>query len=491
MRRQHYELVPLCALFLFLGACQGRGFRWPLFGSPTSLAAAGTPTLVPLGAPGQLTEMGELEGDVPQRGSLEGSASAAVWSFRGAAERRVVVTVSTASGKLKPFVELYDENANLVAASDSEVDFEATLLHATEAERSYRLLVRSFGDGTGIFEVRLLYISSGSESLEYDESVVGLIAEEGGENLWTFQAERGDLIEVNAHANVPGMDLVLEVVSPSGDDIARDDDSGGELNPALQGVILTEEGEYSIRVRSIGGDGLYELELVRTQTLSAEELGGEGGAIEFGEDVTDFAVAGEEDAWTFEAQAGDVVEIGAQALGSGVDLVLRLTGPDGDLVAEDDDSGGELNPQLSNVVLPNTGTHSIRVSTISGNGRYQLDLQRTGQVDPSELGGPGGVIEYGQTVSDYVMSSEGDEWTFSGRAGDVVTITMSSEQFDSYLELEGAQGDLLASNDDGGGERNSLIEAFSLPETGEYTIIARAYSSGRGSYTMTLTRRPR
>jgi hypothetical protein len=435
--------------------------------------------------------MGELEGDDPQRGSLDASGSAAVWSFRGAAEQSVVVTVSTASGKLKPFVELYDEDANLVAASDAEVDFEATLLHATEAEHSYRLLVRSFGDGTGILEVRLLYISSGSVSLEYDETVVGLIADEGGENLWTFQAERGDVIEVNAHANVPDLDLVLEIVSPSGDDIAHDDDSGGDLNPALQAVVLTEEGEHSIRVRSIRGDGLYELELFRTQTLSAEELGGEGGAMEFGQDVTDFAVAGEEDGWTFEGQAGDVAEIGAQALGSGVDLFLRLTGPDGDLIAEDDDSAGDLNPQLSNVILPSSGTHTVWVSTISGNGRYRLDLQRTGQVDPSELGGPGGVIEYGETVSDYVMSSGGDEWTFSGRAGDVVSIAMSSEELDSYLELYSAQGDLLASNDDGGGERNSLIEAFSLPETGEYTIVARAYSSGLGSYTMTLTRAPR
>jgi hypothetical protein len=98
-------------------------------------------------------------------------------------------------------------------------------------------------------------------------------------------------------------------------------------------------------------------------------------------------------------------------------------------------------------------------------------------------------IAYGNDVNGQVTSSGGNRYTFSGTAGQWVEITMSSSSMDSYLELYGPSGTLIASDDDsGGGDRglNSRIYVSSLPETGTFTIVARDYYGNTGSFYLTL-----
>lgn len=68
------------------------------------------------------------------------------------------------------------------------------------------------------------------------------------------------------------------------------------------------------------------------------------------------------DEWLLEGTAGLVVTIGVRADDfSFFDPVLELLGPDGALVALDDDSGGALQPLIADVILPADGTYTIRV----------------------------------------------------------------------------------------------------------------------------------
>jgi hypothetical protein len=92
------------------------------------------------------------------------------------------------------------------------------------------------------------------------------------------------------------------------------------------------------------------------------------------------------------------------------------------------------------------------------------------------------------TVSDLQWSSgeRYDPYVFFGQAGQFVTITMSSSDFDSYLILQDMNGNQLAYNDDGGGGLNAQIQQ-SLPMSGTYRIIARAYRANAfGNYTLML-----
>ncbi len=74
-----------------------------------------------------------------------------------------------------------------------------------------------------------------------------------------------------------------------------------------------------------------------------------------------------------------------------------------------------------------------------------------------------------------------DTYSFSVRAGDEVTVTMSSQTFDTYLIVRGPGGGEWM-NDDFGSTRVSQVQ-FNAAAGGTYTIIATAFSdSGRGDY---------
>ena len=87
-----------------------------------------------------------------------------------------------------------------------------------------------------------------------------------------------------------------------------------------------------------------------------------------------------------------------------------------------------------------------------------------------------------------VEAGERDYYRFAGQAGDIVTISMTGlERFaDTYLELYGPDGILLATDDDGGEGLAALIDGFRLPTDGTYRIVARAFSGERGPYELTL-----
>lgn len=76
-------------------------------------------------------------------------------------------------------------------------------------------------------------------------------------------------------------------------------------------------------------------------------------------------------------------------------------------------------------------------------------------------------------------------YIFYGQAGQPVTITMSSGEFDTYLILQDQGGNQIALNDDADGT-NARINV-TLGYSGPYRIIAKAYRADNyGSYTLAL-----
>lgn len=112
-----------------------------------------------------------------------------------------------------------------------------------------------------------------------------------------------------------------------------------------------------------------------------------------------------------------------------------------------------------------------------------------------------GAITYGQTASGEITTTAFvNTYTFDGKAGDVVTISMQAaagSSLDAYVELLGPDGSRLAANDDapksaGLGPTDAQIAGFKLPYNGTYTIRAtrfgRETTSATGAYTLTLTK---
>lgn len=72
-------------------------------------------------------------------------------------------------------------------------------------------------------------------------------------------------------------------------------------------------------------------------------------------------------------------------------------------------------------------------------------------------------------------------YTFDGKAGQTMTITLESADFDPVLSLLDASESEIASNDDFGGTLNSTI-IIALPADGLYTVVAKSFSGQGGDY---------
>jgi serine protease Do len=79
------------------------------------------------------------------------------------------------------------------------------------------------------------------------------------------------------------------------------------------------------------------------------------------------------------------------------------------------------------------------------------------------------------------------EHTFQGTAGQRVTISLESREFDSYLILIDPDGKKIGENDDASSDTLNAALVITLPSTGTYRVIANTYdSTGRGQYTLSV-----
>ena len=85
-------------------------------------------------------------------------------------------------------------------------------------------------------------------------------------------------------------------------------------------------------------------------------------------------------------------------------------------------------------------------------------------------------------------------FTFNGTEGQVINVSMqrSADSLDPFLLMLAQDGHEIARNDDEpGGTLNALISGLSLPENGDYTIVASRYlqqfGSSSGGFTLSVT----
>ncbi len=106
-------------------------------------------------------------------------------------------------------------------------------------------------------------------------------------------------------------------------------------------------------------------------------------------------------------------------------------------------------------------------------------------------------ITTGQTLAgDISPTNKFDLYTFNGEAGDVISISMqrTAGNLDTTLFLLDSSGLQLTFNDDvvAGDNTDSLISEFTLPQTGQYIIIAThfglSYGGTTGTYNLTFSR---
>ncbi|HMZ22283.1 MAG TPA: BACON domain-containing carbohydrate-binding protein, partial [Blastocatellia bacterium] len=293
-------------------------------------------------------------------------------------------------------------------------------------------------------------------------------------DLYTFTGQAGQRIAASLTAS--SFDTFLVLIGPTGTVVDFNDDDVGNNSRIPRGnefLVLPETGTYLLEVSSFNSNatGVYSLSLISTPaggvcsyavTPSVITVGAAGGTATVNVSTTNTC------GWTARSSFAQISS-GSSGFGSGT-VGLSITA--------------------------NTSA-SRRVGSVLVAGQYVPVIQ-SGNANDCTVAS----LSIPQTVNGSLSATDcralvnseryADVYTFTGRAGQRIAVTMSSAGYDTYLSLLGTNGDFVAVDDNGGGGTNSRIPAangyFVLPYTGLYILEAREiFSSDTGDYTLSLT----
>ena len=214
-----------------------------------------------------------------------------------------------------------------------------------------------------------------------------------------------------------------------------------------------------------------------------------GGELALGQAV-DAQLRGTQQTYMLDAEAGQRLRVSLTS--DDFDTVLRITGPNGFSVENDDAGGGTLN-SLIDASLPAAGTYRVTVSSYGNQGGGAFRLATLDPMNPVPDGTPVRPLAFGQSLTGALARGDAtsltgqnvDYFRFEGRAGQRVTFDVDSEQIDTCLTLYLPDGTSEENDDRRGLEDTNSRLSITLPTDGTYTIAASSFGRGEvGSYTV-------
>lgn len=363
-----------------------------------------------------------------------------------------------------------------------------------------------------------------------DVAQTGTITNAEPYETYTYEGLSGEIISLEMTAITGSLDTLLLVLDSSGNVIAGNDDREAVVNTnsAITSLRLPTEGVYTVVAtrygKLVGGtEGNYEL-LISGSNIPTEllELNLPDGDIE----ITLTWDTNADLQLLVRDPSGDSVYDDVPTIPSGGRITAQgninctvtenstpvsyIYWPDGflrigsyEIEVWFQSECNDTRPVFFTLYIVVEG-ELIFTDTIGiqFNERYltSFSIDQTGIATPSNGGIIGGSetldypselasavqIEPGQTVPGSITPDDKfDLYTFTGQAGDLVTIDMraTSNTLDTLLFLIDPSGIEIATNDDSNETTNSLIPSLLLSQDGEYTIIATHYGAIYGGTT--------
>jgi len=422
---------------------------------------------------------------------------AEAWTFSGTAGDSVTVAmryqrgtpftgsfqIQAANGVILATVADFDQNG---AQADVQLPFSG----------AYTILTGNPDPafaGVGVYRLTVTLRESSAASaggvLRYGQTAIGRLTGADPTDTWVFSARAGDRVRIALSGRDSFFRPLLELRTPSDSPLATAQAEGGLPIAQISGegaeLVIAADGAYVIHVGAVaGGLGAYLLSLDFTPAPVADierlTYGGSANGV--------LADDRPEESYLFSGESGDLITASARReSGADLSLILAIRAPDGTLIARDDSNDSDV-AAIEGLRLPVTGTYRLVVSRFGGvtgqtAGRYTVALVGAAAARPVR-----GTTRYGAAAIGRLSDSTPlDRISFTGRAGDVIGITgmATSGDLDITLALEGADGVVLATNDDTNGT-DAAISPIQLPADGDYIVAVGRAGASAGNYTLNV-----
>ena len=286
------------------------------------------------------------------------------------------------------------------------------------------------------------------------------------------------------------------------DVLKEDDDHGGDTDARIR-FTPKDAGTYLLVAQSLDPEktGAFTLSLADAPRTST----GAPRPIRVGETVTgslaetDAILEDDDtfyDSYILTGRPGQRLSIEMKSDSFDTFLNLgRMTGGEFVSKSTDDDGAGEGTNSRMRVTLDEEGEYVLRANSVgSDTGPYTLTVTErpasrpaTPQALRPETDVEGSLEDGDAEADDGALY---DYWSFRGRKDEPMTITLSSDAFDTVVavgRLVNGRFEEISSNDDGPDGTNSHLEV-TLPEDGDYVVRASSLGAGGvGAYKLRMS----
>ena len=437
---------------------------------PTPSPSAITPTPIPtaeypLIAYGDITE-----------GRLDAAHNNETWSFEAEAGERINLVVNS---QFDSYIELYAPDGELLASNDDVAASLDAALFDVPVKRSGRhtIVIRGYNDTGGDYALALTggHPTAGDGLLTSETARTVLLGERGIK--WNYEGQKDTYLTIALEAEV-SIIPELALFSPDGVLLTRSDEATPASDAEIFEFQLPADGLYTIRAQTANGSGLATLTLNSAATSSG------GGPLTMGQTENGMIRPGRIHRWEFTGETGQVINLSMTS--TDFDTFLELRDSQDEILAENDDSNGTTDATIDLFALPADGTYSVIARGLSETdaGDYNLTLK------PAKVAPGGGSLPPDTATQALLLPDQTDSWLIEAEANSFITIRAQSDAIDTYLELYDSDDQLLAQDDDSGGDLNAAILDFPIKESGPYRVIVRVAQEGSqagGVYEITLT----
>jgi hypothetical protein len=387
----------------------------------------------------------------------------------------------------------------------------------------------------GLVPAHVVGAQAGGGTIAYGDTVTGKLDNTNYFEVWQFSGNKGDHIQI-VMAGDGQLDAYLGLLDAASQQVlAEDDDSAGGSDAAIE-MTLPASGGYAIiatrynfdtgtsqgkyRLTLTGGNGSPQnVSNTTSPATSNEPVEIDNGVWYMGDIPLAQSMNGAIDPqhyaqlYSLSLDAGTNLVVAMLADNSSLDPYLVFMTENGDVLAEDDDSGAQIDgagktDAFISLTIPSSGNYYV-VATRAGidqgktSGNYVLlaaipdntsNTQAPVQEQPasnSDL--PDGVAAMGsiaageQGTGTITSDAYMHVWGFSGQAGEQITVTMRGQGgLDAYLGIIDPNNEVIAEDDDSGGGSDAQI-SIRLPESGTYVIVATRNGIDSGTTTGNYT----